>query len=1199
MKNRTLQREYHTKKPHFKHYFRIMKITTLLLTLFVFCSNATEAFAQNARISINKNNVRLDEILNEIERQTDYLFVYNNQINSKQRHSIKAKNKAVSEVLNELLSNVGFNYTLEGKHIVLAKNEKKTLNAEAETQQQPKVVTGTVTDKNGETIIGANIVLKGTTVGTITDFDGKFSLDVPNNAVLLITYIGYNEVKIPVGDKTNLSIIMKEDTQALEEVVVVGYGTQKKVNLTGSVSSVNFEEQSLSRPVTNVSTALAGLSSGVQVMQGSGQPGDDGASIRIRGVGTLNNSSPLVIVDGMEGSMDAVNPQDIESVSVLKDAASSAIYGSRAANGVILITTKKGKAGELTVNYSGRVSYAQPTNLIDMVSDYANYMEWMNESFENIGQNQHYSQSTIDLWREKAKDPNALNEIGVPNYVAFPNTDWQNELFQKGLINDHNVSVNGGSDKIRFLLSAGYMDNPGLVENTGVSRYSIRANVEATISKWLTVGTRTFASMEDKDPGNFDNANDKMRSTTAGMYPMWNGQYGFPEAPEESATANNLLYFLNGQNGTNKKTRINTTMYTKVTFLEGLTWDFNLNYQRRWDEKRNWSNAIEKVKFSDNKVMSPALDASEMGTSFSNYATNAYTLENILNYSTTFNKDHDFSALLGYQEYYYYEYTNSGSKKGLIDQSINVPGSATEMLSINGGAKDRATRSIFGRLNYAYKSRYLFEANLRYDGSSRYHKDSRWGLFPAFSAAWRVSEEAFMEGTRDVLDNLKLRLSWGELGNTGGNDVGDYEYQSTYGIVNYSFNGLQVAGLASTNIANSILSWESTAVANLGIDAAMLNSRLTAEFDVYNKLTDGILYSPEIYLTMGNKTAPRLNIAEVSNTGVEFTLGWKDNIGEVNYSVSGNVAYNKNKVTEYKGAYEAKWVEGADGEKVYETNLGSISKGSTSRILEGHTMNEYYLLTPHKGTENSFNTDGSVNIAGGPRNGMIRTEEDMKWVNAMIDKGHTFMPSQKVSKDKIWYGDYIYADNNGDGIYGNSYDNEFQGVSNSPKFNFGMQMAASWKGFDISMNWAGAAGFKLYWQPTQGYNSTATTVGIGIGTDIANNHYFYNPEKPSDPRTDINAKYPRLTAQGSGNQNTAASTNFLYNGNFLKLKNLTFGYTLPNHISKKILTQSLRFYVSGENLWNINSFPGQDPELGANPTYTSFRQFAFGVNVSF
>ncbi|MGL4492497.1 MAG: SusC/RagA family TonB-linked outer membrane protein, partial [Tannerellaceae bacterium] len=359
-----------------------------------------------------------------------------------------------------------------------------------------------------------------------------------------VSYIGYTDQDVPVKNQTSLTITLKEDNQQLDEVVGVGYGAQKKVNMTGSVASVNFQDQALSRPLTNVSSALSGLSSGVQVMQGSGKPGSDGATIRIRGVGTLNNSDPLVIIDGVEGVMDAVNPQDIESISVLKDAASSAIYGARAANGVILITTKKGKSGKFSVNYSGRISYAQPTNLIDMVSNYADFMGWMNEAYNNIGQKNHYSQESIDLWREKSKDPNGVTENGVPNYVAYPNTDWQSALFEHGLINDHNVSVNGGGENVRVLMSLGYLNNPGLVENTGIQRYNMRVNVEADITKWLKIGTRTFASMEDREAGNFSNANNFLRQTTPGVYPEWNGQYGGPELVEERS--GNLNYFLNG-----------------------------------------------------------------------------------------------------------------------------------------------------------------------------------------------------------------------------------------------------------------------------------------------------------------------------------------------------------------------------------------------------------------------------------------------------------------------------------------------------------------------------------------------------------------------------------------------------------------------------------------------------------------------------
>ena len=409
---------------------------------------------------------------------------------------------------------------------------------------QQKTIKGTVVDETGEPIIGANVVEKGTTNGVITDFNGEFTLNVPLNCTVQISYIGYNtqEVKITSTTQT-LNIKMVEDSETLDEVVVVGYGVQKKANLTGAVASVDFEEQAKSRPVTTVSAALAGLSAGVQVMQNSGQPGSDGATIRVRGVGTLNDANPLVLIDGMEGSMDNINAQDIETISILKDAASCAIYGSRAANGVILINTKRGK-GRISVNYSGRFSLASPTKLVDFVNNYADYMELINESFENIGQPIHFSQHTIDTWREKSLHPNDVNELGVPNYVAYPNTNWQDVIFKNGVINDHNVSLSGGTEKVRFLTSLGYLDNPGLVDNTGIKKYKLRDNLEADVSKWLTVGTRVYGDMEDKDAGNFSSANNFLRQTTPGIYPEWNGAYGYPEAPEESPTANGILQFL-------------------------------------------------------------------------------------------------------------------------------------------------------------------------------------------------------------------------------------------------------------------------------------------------------------------------------------------------------------------------------------------------------------------------------------------------------------------------------------------------------------------------------------------------------------------------------------------------------------------------------------------------------------------------------
>ncbi len=1060
-------------------------------------------------------------------------------------------------------------------------------------------LTGNVKDQTGEPLIGVSVVVENTQTGTITDIDGNFAIDVTPGSMLTISYIGFKDYSLRVDKENHINVTLSEETELLDEVVVVGYGVQKKANLTGSVASIDFEDQAASRPITNVSTALAGLSAGVSVRQASGQPGSDGANIKIRGVGSLGGSSaPLVIIDGIQGVLDAVNPQDIANISVLKDAAAGAIYGSQAANGVILITTKKGskKDGKVNVRYSGHISKSKPSNLIKSVTDYADYMDFINESFTNIGQDNHFSQATIDLWREKSKSPNELNENGVPNYIAFPNTNWQKAIFENKLLSEHNVSVDGASEKISFLLSAGYLKNPGLVDRTGIEKFNFRSNLEAKVTDWLTVGNRTFASLQNADNGNFGDANNFLRQTTPGVYPEWNGKYGYPEAPEESATANNILAFLNNRNGKNKQSRVNTTIYSRVSPLPGLSWDFNLNYQRRWDENKSWTNATEKVKFSDGTVMATPTDPSQMSTSFNNYTNYSYTLEHLLRYNKTFAQDHDLGALIGYNEYYYYQENTSGSKKGLIDGSIVTPGSATEMVSIGGGILERATRSVFGRVNYAYKSRYLFEANLRYDGHARFHKDSRWGTFPSFSGAWRISEEKFMESTRNWLDNLKLRASWGKLGSA---NTGEYEYQSTYSKRDYSFGDKQEPGLAIVDLANESITWEKSTTTNFGLDANFLNNRLRFELDIFNRTISDLLYRPGIYLTLGNKNGPRENVAKMSNKGYEITLGWTDNIEDFSYSLTGNFSYVKNKVTKHKGKLKEGWVTDEFGNKKYLTNLGDVSDGGIQRLLEGHTLNEYYLLDVYTGSGKYFDSNGKVDINGGPRDGMIRTEDDMKWIKAMIDEGYEFRPNKTIAKDKIWYGDVIYADNNGDGIYGNTHDNRFQGYSSEPKYNFGFQAFAAWKGFDLSVNLAGASGFKLYWGPTTGYNTTTTRVGVSLPKDIAYNHYFYNPENPSDPRTNLNSKNPRLTAGESGSQNEAASSRFLFNGNYLKLKNVTVGYTLPQQLTRKVMIERARFYISGENLHTFTDFPGQDPELGAYPGYTSVKQIAFGLNVTF
>lgn len=535
--------------------------------------------------------------------------------------------------------------------------------------------------------------------------------------------------------------------------------------------------------------------------------------------------------------------------------------------------------------------------------------------------------------------------------------------------------------------------------------------------------------------------------------------------------------------------------------------------------------------------------------------------------------------MLGYEQQHY-EYRESDmSKLGLTDANVNDFNAAVTPYSTKGYGTEWTSQSYFGRVNYAFAGKYLFEANFRYDGSSRFAPSYRWGFFPSASAAWRVSEEPFMKSV-PALSDLKLRVSYGELGN---NSIGNYDWQSIYSSANYAGGSDLLSGIAITSIANNALRWESTAVANIGLDYAFLNDRLTGTIDAYNKLTSGILYTPDMFMAMGNASAPKQNIAEVTNRGIELELGWRDNIGDLSYSVKGNFSYNKNWVSKYKGKLNDD-----------KSNIGDVSTGSTTRVLEGHMINEWYLPNVYKGTGNGYAADG---INGGPVDGMIRTETDMEWLLAMQENGYSFQPTNKVGQNTLWYGEYIYADTNNDGVYGNAGDSEFQNISTTPKYNFGLEASLNWKNLDFAMSWGGSAGFAIYYYAT-GRNASTTVYGYAIPEKIANDHYFYDPTNPSDPRTNLTSKNPRL-AYNSSAPSSANSSLHLEKGNFLKLRNLQIGYTLPAKLSQKFMVQRLRFYLSGENLFAITGFSGQDPEQRATVAYSTMRQYSAGVNITF
>ena len=648
--------------------------------------------------------------------------------------------------------------------------------------QNSQVIKGTVVSEDGKPLPGVVVQPDGGKAdAAVTDENGAWTVNAAPSSVdgIEVSCLGFITVREQVGGRSVINIIMKEDTQLLDEVVVVGYGVQKKGNLTGSVTQINFNDAIESRPAMTTSSALAGLSAGLQVRQTSGQPGEDSASLRIRGNTTLNNNSPLVLVDGVEWSMDDVNPADIESVTVLKDASSTAIYGSRAANGVILITTKKG-SGKASVTYSVQAVMQTPYNKIGWLSDYATHMDLVNEAADNVDQAHIFSDSTIAAWKAAQANPDGVNEYGVENSIAYPNTDWFKELFSTGFSQEHNVSVQGSSEKVRYLVSLGYLDNNGVMTrfkeiDSGTSKFNIRTNVEAKVTNWLTMGARIFGQKQDYGLANVKNAFSYIYQTTPGVYPGEPDKWGRAVATEESTSANNIFAQMAGPAGHKTTYRMNASLYGVVNLYKGLTFEATGNYAQIYTDQNSYArkngmwNYMNDTRFSESNLA----NANNSNSYGMNYRINT---EMLLRYNNTFAEKHEVGALAGFTTNYYKQRAFSVSKKGAADWSISEMDKYTDYDSSSSSTAEWSLMSWFGRVNYAYDSRYLVEANFRADGSSRFSPKSRWGFFPSFSAGWRINQEEFMREAT-WLSNLKLRASWGITGN---NNVGNYSWQSTY-----------------------------------------------------------------------------------------------------------------------------------------------------------------------------------------------------------------------------------------------------------------------------------------------------------------------------------------------------------------------------------------------------------------------------------
>lgn len=1062
---------------------------------------------------------------------------------------------------------------------------------------EPIKIKGKITGTDGHPVIGAFVTVSGdTSNGSVSDVEGFYEITADSGGSLDFSCMGYEGMTEKIQGRNVINVVMREDSQLLDEIVVVGYGTQKKANVTGAVTSIDFADRAEGRPVLSTSVALAGMAPGMSVLQGSGQPGSESATIRIRGTGsfTSGSSSPLVLVDGIEWSMENVNPNDIESISVLKDAASTAIYGTRAANGVILITTKNGSEQKARVSYSYKGIIQMPYNNLGWVSDYARYMELFNEGCDNAGTSRQFSQTNIDIWKAASENPYALNEYGVPNYVAYPDTDWFNEIFSNGYSQEHNVSVSGGSRAIKYLVSLGYLDNQGVMNrfnlDSSSQKANFRTNLEADVTKWFTIGTKIYGQWQQFGCANIANGFNYLYMTTPGIYPGSENAWGRPANNDESPNANNVLGQMAGSTGTKRTWRVNGTVYARIRPYRGVSIEGTFNYAPTFSENHTYSRENGYWDYvTDTKYSSSDLSKATVNNTMSR--SYRMSTELLARYDGTFGK-HAVGVIAGYSAISYRNWGWGVSKLGATDWTLH-DGSTFETLnnasytSMNGWG----LRSYFGRVNYAFLDRYLLEANLRVDGSSRFGTNTRYGIFPSFSAGWKIHEEEFMAGTRPWLSSLKLRASWGQTGNNQG--ISNFAWQATYASRKVTIDGSNATGLYIASMSNINLKWETTTTTDIGIDAGFFDNRLTAEVDYYYKNTTDILFTPSTYLTMGNVSQVPSNLGSMWNQGIEVALNWKHSAGKDFYYWAGvNFSYNRNKVTSFKGQLVKEWQNGK-----YVNNLSDVTENwqSPGKLCEGHAIGEHYILNRYTGTGKGY-TGGAVDVNAGPVDGMIRTETDMQWVRAMLESGYTFQGVKNLSPDQLWYGDLIYADSNGDGNYGNEDDKNFNGHTSSPSYNLGISLGFSYKGFDFSMIWTGAFDYWLYWSASY-YNASTVTWGYGISQRVADDHYFYDPSDLSDARTNLNGTYPRLYK--GADRNREISDFYEYRGDYIKLKNVQIGYTVPEKWTRKCFVQQLRFYVSGENLLTVSGYPGMDPELGTTIGYPLMRQISAGAQITF
>lgn len=997
------------------------------------------------------------------------------------------------------------------------------------TTQQAGICKGLVKDATGESVIGASVVVKGTTNGTITDFDGNFSLDgIKKGDVIVISYVGYQTQEIK-WNGSPLNVILKEDSKTLSEVVVVGYGTQKKANLSGSVAMVDSKELE-NRPIQNVSSGLQGLMPGVAITGTNGAPGQDAGKIRVRGIGTLNEAGPYILVDGIEtGTLSAVDPNDIESISVLKDAASAAIYGSKAANGVVLITTKRGKTGQTKISYSGYLSFQNATNMIERMGSYE-YASLLNQALEAEGMSKRFNDTELQKFKD-GNDP------------LYPDTDWYDLAYKTGVQHRHNVNINGGSENVKYMASLGYLNQTGILPNAGREQFNARTNLDMKINKRLSARMNlSFIKNDYSDASSayYGGSSDQIIRQLNLIAPWIVARYddgtwgtisdGSPIAWLDSGMkVNRDNYNFSGMAAVDYEIFDGLKLTLQGAYVNNLQ---NYNYFQKY------------IKYNENKESDP----SQLDERF--YKWDRTNYDALLNYNKNFGK-HNIKGLLGWHtEKYNYKYQKAVRKKFPNNELTDMNAGDASTQSNEGYTAELAMISWFARINYDFAGKYLLEANIRADASSRFAEGHRWGYFPSFSGAWRISEEAFMESAKDSwLSGLKIRASWGQLGNQdalSGSNNDYYPALNTYNLDSkYAFGGSLNSGYYQRKYRLETISWEKASTWGVGVVFTLFN-KLNGSLDYYNRKTTGIIMDVTVPKEFA-LDAYKDNVGSMRNSGIEINLSYNTKIGQVDFGIAGNFSYNKNEILDLGGGDPNKYLDATDG--------------YSQRNKVGEAMNSYYI----------YRADGFFN-----------SQEEADAYTAKY--GNPFGKTFKA-------GDLRYVDTNKDGKL-TADDREYCG-SSDPKIIYGFNINAGWKGIDLSLMFNGAAGVKRLFDGYEVYGN--------FSGDAAHPATIWRDAWTPDNH---DASMPRIfyDTNSASSSRSVQSDFWLQDTSYLRLKNLQLGYTLPKGWLNSVGVENIRIYYSVENLLTFDKMKiNIDPESTSQrlSSYPLLRTHAFGVNVTF